>query len=193
MDPGAYLDLRLGINWETRWWLLGRKGIKHAVSTGPKEAGWGLARRSLGGAGGSGMCQRVLFCHRSRQAGQEAGRELGRAGAPRGHANWEGQAGHVRTRETAWCLSAVAVLLCKHWGLEVGKQRAVVGTVREKGCDLSWWDGVSEQRALQVRSLPLWLSQILVLLAEGRTLPEASPGGLADVPAFSPHPWWLGQ
>lgn len=44
-----------------------------------------------------------------------------------------------------------------------------------------------------VRSLPLQLSQILVSLAEGRVLPEASPRGLGDVPAFSPHPWWLWQ
>lgn len=45
----------------------------------------------------------------------------------------------------------------------------------------------------QVRSLPLWLSQILVLLAEGRVLLEASYGGLGDAPACSPHPWWLWQ
>lgn len=61
-----------------------------------------------------------------------------------------------------------------------------MGMVWSKGWDLSWWDGRTEQRALYVRSLPLWLSQILVLLAEGRGLLEASPGGLGDVPAFSP-------
>lgn len=49
-EPGAYLGLRLGINWETKWWLLGRKGKKHVVSTGPKEAGWGLAGVSSAGA-----------------------------------------------------------------------------------------------------------------------------------------------
>lgn len=42
----------------------------------------------------------------------------------------------------------MAMLLCKHRGLEVGKQRAVVRMVWGKGWDLSWWDGGSEQRAL---------------------------------------------
>lgn len=79
---------------------------------------------------------------------------------------------------------------CKCWRL--GKQRAVMGMVWGKGWDLSWWDGRAEQRALDVRSLPLWLSHILASLAEGRGLLEASPGGLVDVSAFS-HLWWFWQ
>lgn len=91
----------LRINWETRWWLLGRKGKKHAVSLGPKEAGWGLAEvRSLWVLVSLAHITRVLLCHHSRQPRWEAGRELGKAGLLQGHASWEGQEGHVRTRET---------------------------------------------------------------------------------------------
>lgn len=46
---------------------------------------------------------------------------------------------------------------------------------------------------VRVRSLPLQLSQILVSLAEGMVLLEASPGGLGDVHASSPHPQQLLQ
>lgn len=84
--------------------LLGRKGKKHAVSMGPKEAGWGLAEasstRGAWGCWRAWHISRVLLCHHSRKAGWEAGRELGKAGLLQGHVSWEGQEGHVRTRKT---------------------------------------------------------------------------------------------
>lgn len=54
------------------------------------------------------MYQRVLLCHHSRQAGWE----LGEAGLLQGHASWEGQEGHVRTRKTG-----VVPICCGHSAL----------------------------------------------------------------------------
>lgn len=45
----------------------------------------------------------------------------------------------------------MAMLLCKHRGLEVGKQRAVVRMVWGKGWDLSWWDGGSGGKGSTLR------------------------------------------
>lgn len=86
--------------------VIGQEG-ENACSVHRSQRGWlgsgqgEQCRRSLKGACGSGACQKVLLCHGSKQVGWEAGRELGRAGVPWGCASWEGQAGHVRTRETA--------------------------------------------------------------------------------------------
>lgn len=51
-------------------------------------------------------------------------------------------------------VSVVAVLLCKHQGLGVGKQGDVVGRVWGKGWDHSWRDGGSEQRVPASPALP---------------------------------------
>lgn len=52
-SQGLFWELKLGINWKTRWWLLSRKGRKYVVSTGSKEAGWDLVgASSAGGAWG---------------------------------------------------------------------------------------------------------------------------------------------
>lgn len=54
-EPGAYLGLRLGINWETRWRLLGRKGEKacgvHRSQRGWLGSGRGEQRRRSPGGG----------------------------------------------------------------------------------------------------------------------------------------------
>lgn len=71
-EPRVYLRLRVGINWETRWWLLGRKGKKHVVSTGPREAGWGLAGASS--AGGASVVLVDLGCARRSCSFTAAGR-----------------------------------------------------------------------------------------------------------------------
>lgn len=59
---------------------------------------------------------------------------------------------------------------------------------------MGWGGGSRELYTVQVRSLLLQLSQILVSFAEGMVLLEASPGGLGDVPPPLTHscnrfPW----
>lgn len=66
--------------------VIGQEGEKacdvHRSQRGWLGSGWGKqCRRSLGGAGGPGTCQKVLLCHHSRQA-FPAGKQAG---------SWEGQ------------------------------------------------------------------------------------------------------
>lgn len=80
-------------------------------------------------------------------------------------------------------VSVVAVLLCKHQGLGVGKQGDVVGRVWGKGWDHSWRDGGTEQRVPASPALP-------DLDPTGRR--QGADGGFIwKAGGCPPHPWWL--